>query len=185
MLMTCLKSLTCVTSQGSKMHVYHIRRPGMDLSQGYIGVAVDYRQRFKTHCRCSENIHFRRALDKYDDIEIVPLVKADEEYCYWLEEQLRPEPQMGWNISPGGKRPPTREGLTKDNDESVKRQSEKITGNSFATHEQLYTFVHPEHGIRVCRKIDLKKEFGVNGSNLSRVCNGIRHKVHGWRISDE
>lgn len=107
-------------------YVYHIRRPNMSLSEGYIGVTSDVSRRKLEHWTRSENVHLKRAINKYEDIEVVALLIADRQYCYDIESKLRPESQMGWNISAGGDRPPTRLGLTKENDASVLSQSKKM-----------------------------------------------------------
>lgn len=87
------------------MYLYHIRRPGMDTTEGYIGITTNTTRRFSQHTRekrMGRNIHLYNALRKYEDIEFVILEEGEEEYIRQREHELRPEPNMGWNHAIGG-----------------------------------------------------------------------------------
>ena len=75
------------------MFLYHIRRKGMTLEEGYIGVTVNTSKRFsqhirdaRNHKRKSRNYHLYNALRLYDDIEFVIIEEGDDEY---ILEELR------------------------------------------------------------------------------------------------
>ena len=123
--------------------VYHICRESdrFDYSKGYIGVSKDTSKRWSRHRTDPCNPHLGNALDKYDDISFYVLVSGSEKYCYELEEELRPDSEMGWNIIPGGTKPPRhlRVNYTHSNETKVKLcaaqqrlrpfHSERMTGD--------------------------------------------------------
>ena len=82
-------------------------------SEGYIGVSTDLDQRISSHLRLAENgkhenSHLLNAIRKSGNNIIQEVVAVGtEEYCYKLEEKLRPKEQIGWNIAPGGYGPPS------------------------------------------------------------------------------
>lgn len=80
-------------------------------SQGYIGVTTQsVSKRFSDHLSIARNksskdhstIH--RAINKYglSGIDIITLVECDKEYAFWLEEKLRPNKGIAWNVAAGG-----------------------------------------------------------------------------------
>lgn len=91
------------------MYLYHIRRPGMSLKDGYIGITTNTTRRFAQHSRDSKNknrqnrnYHLYNAMRKYDDIEFVILRSGEEDYIRRLEHKLRQLPNIGWNQAVGG-----------------------------------------------------------------------------------
>ena len=90
--------------------VYWIHHPDHTdmFSQGYIGVSVNAKKRWGDHRRHQENKHFSNAVKLYGwDILIKKQVLiSDEKYCLMIEEKLRPEKGIGWNIAKGGGKPP-------------------------------------------------------------------------------
>ena len=93
--------------------VYHI---GIDpdLNTGYIGITRNAIQRFSQHGleRKKSNKHLRAALKKYEGqvFQRVLLSNLDKELAELCEEMLRPEPEIGWNITKGGGIPPNPKG---------------------------------------------------------------------------
>ena len=92
------------------MIVYWIKRKEMTnpYSQGYIGVtSFSIQERFEQH---SKNIYkksiVKKAIDKYDDIEIIELYSGNEIECLKLENHYRPDELIGWNMAIGGGYPP-------------------------------------------------------------------------------
>lgn len=95
--------------------VYWIRLPEHTdvFSQGYVGVTGrTAKDRFAEHIKdcnraCSSHYHFYRALRKYEDKVVVvsTLIVGEEDYCYLMENKLRPENYIGWNMAAGGQRP--------------------------------------------------------------------------------
>jgi hypothetical protein len=80
-------------------------------SQGYIGITKHGRQerRLWEHKNVSQNPHLLNALDKYDVVQNILLI-ADKNYCKDIEQKLRPEINIGWNIVTGGGLPPSFKG---------------------------------------------------------------------------
>jgi predicted GIY-YIG superfamily endonuclease len=94
---------------GETMYLYHIKRPGMSLKEGYIGITVNTTKRFAQHLRDTKNrnrhnrnYHLYNAMRKYEDIEFVILKEGEFEYVRKLEYKLRPLPSIGWNQAVGG-----------------------------------------------------------------------------------
>ena len=77
-------------------------------SQGYIGVSKDAKKRFVQHFRRTQNAYLKHAIEKYgwDNLVKTEILISDEAYCLDIEEKLRPEPKIGWNLVAGGGRPP-------------------------------------------------------------------------------
>lgn len=78
--------------------------------EGYIGVSKDPRKRLWEHKSKKQNPHLTNALGKYKDVINTILLNGDEDYCYRMELLLRPVADIGWNIAPGGSKPPSRLG---------------------------------------------------------------------------
>jgi hypothetical protein len=91
-------------------NVYWIRLPDHDdiLQQGYVGVANNVKKRWKVHKYSPENPHLKNAVKKYGWENLIKevILTADRNYCEYIEERLRPEAGIGWNIVKGGGRPP-------------------------------------------------------------------------------
>jgi hypothetical protein len=91
-------------------YIYWIRRESHSdiTTQGYVGFTTQtVAARFQQHRYYYENgicSHYPvyRAMGKYDDLIITPVVEGSVEYCLMLEKALRPEEAMGWNIRKGG-----------------------------------------------------------------------------------
>lgn len=94
-------------------HVYWIHTfDHSDITrEGYIGVSKKVDRRLKYHttmleANLHENVHLSRAFLKYEDLKYDVLLEAPEQYCYEIEFLLRPTYNIGWNIAPGGNKPP-------------------------------------------------------------------------------
>lgn len=75
-------------------------------TEGYIGVTTNFRNRIKRHkkeveLRIHANEHLTENLEN-ENIRIDVLHEAEEEACYDLEKQYRPERLIAWNIAAGG-----------------------------------------------------------------------------------
>ena len=86
------------------------------LKQGYIGVSVNKDKRLSEHFnKLSSNKHENPVVQRYynkykSDIEVQILFEGSETDCYIKELSLRPVKHIGWNIAPGGNRPPATPG---------------------------------------------------------------------------
>jgi hypothetical protein len=77
--------------------LYWLRLPEhIDMfAQGYVGVATDMAKRLRSHKH--------KFKDLWQQIIVQPLVISTQNYCFALEEKLRPMRNIGWNKSIGGK----------------------------------------------------------------------------------
>lgn len=79
-------------------------------SQGYVGVTNNFDRRMIVHdynARSGSDYLVHRAMRKYgDEIVRTVIVEGDEEFCYFVESELRPTAELAWNLAPGGLMPP-------------------------------------------------------------------------------
>ena len=75
---------------------------GENIKNGYIGVSNNIKQRFKTHSKSKYYIgnYIRKHQLNLSNIKI--LCYSSKEYCFDLENKLRPNKSMGMNIAIGG-----------------------------------------------------------------------------------
>lgn len=81
------------------------------MTQGYIGITTRTAdKRFAQHrseAKLGRNNTLYKAMRKHGDkIVLTTLVIANEAYCLNLERKIRPSERIGWNIVPGGGKPP-------------------------------------------------------------------------------
>lgn len=95
-------------------YVYHIKRPDMPTTEGYIGITNNPTRRFKEHqSNTHYNPYLQRALQKYNDITLEVIHCCfTKEAAIDLELLYRPNPQQGWNIAKGGIIPPDQTGYS-------------------------------------------------------------------------
>lgn len=110
--------------------IYHEDKHTNFLKEGYIGVsAYGASVRFSQHisdAKLRSNNPVHNAIRKYGDKMICKvIIKADPEFCLLLEEMLRPEPKIGYNICIGGQQGPL--GM-KHTPETRKKMSEDRKG---------------------------------------------------------
>ena len=94
----------------TKACVYWLHLPEHNdmFSEGYIGVSVDVGSRFKDHIRrCKSRIHknpyLNNVFEKYEERLVCSVILVGtEQYCYNLEQKLRPNKRIGWNLAEGG-----------------------------------------------------------------------------------
>lgn len=91
----------------------HIKEHTNLIKEGYIGVSKNFNKRKKGHIKsCKNQKHenpiLTRAYNKYgyENILFDIILVGDKNYCFELEEKLRPEKYIGWNINKGGIAPP-------------------------------------------------------------------------------
>jgi predicted GIY-YIG superfamily endonuclease len=93
-----------------KYYVYWIHHNNHDdiFSQGYIGITKHLTKRFANHKFCAPNQHFKNALKKYPENEILwdTILIGNREYCRNIEFKLRSSENIGWNQACGGNKFP-------------------------------------------------------------------------------
>ena len=95
--------------------VYWIKKNNFTdiFSEGYVGVSLEPEKRIKTHLyRVKSNKHGNTNLIENfkDDVIVEVVMIGDEDYCYEIENKLRPNSNIGWNINTGGFKPPSQLG---------------------------------------------------------------------------
>lgn len=95
-------------------YVYWIHLPEhTDItSQGYVGITkLDVKHRFELHKKAKPRKGMRHtvimyALAKYKDTVVIEtLLEGSREYCLMIENKLRPDRGIGWNVAVGGSAP--------------------------------------------------------------------------------
>jgi hypothetical protein len=104
------------TTQSDIAHVYWIRRPEHTdiFTQGYIGVTTEQpRDRFNKHIRISNSsskvkksvVHKAIKSIGVDNLCFDIVLISDKDYCYDVENKLRDNQCIGWNVAIGGRIP--------------------------------------------------------------------------------
>lgn len=75
-------------------------------TQGYIGVTSrSVEDRFKQHiysAKIGSDYIVHKAITKYPDVVVTTMLIGTREYCFEIEQKLRPSEYIGWNIASGG-----------------------------------------------------------------------------------
>jgi predicted GIY-YIG superfamily endonuclease len=112
-------------------------------TEGYIGITSQtIEKRFSNHKHNSKNNHLKNRC-RQPDTQIVCLFEnLSKDEAKKLEEQLRPDKNIGWNINKGGDLPPSKLGIvnpscllvgkdrTEKQKEASKKHSERMKGNN-------------------------------------------------------
>ena len=113
--------------------LYHIGIDA-DLNTGYIGISKNPQIRFYQHQwqRKTSNKHLKNAMQKYgkDVFKRVVFCNLDKEAAELLEEMLRPEPNIGWNITKGGGIPPNPKGKVRSAEYRTNISKAKMGANN-------------------------------------------------------
>ena len=108
------------------MYVYWIKRDCHTdpKTEGYIGVTnKSLEERFRVHSKyVKKRSHVNKAIQKYDDVDIVLLHEGTDEECLRMEHNLRPKENIGWNIAKGGSVPPMM------NEETARKIAQTLKG---------------------------------------------------------
>ncbi len=93
------------------MNLYWIRhQEHTDIfSQGYVGVSNNVEKRWYDHKTYTQNTHLKHSIQKYgwDNLVKEVVLIGDDDYCLDVENKLRPNDKIGWNIVAGGGKPPS------------------------------------------------------------------------------
>lgn len=109
------------------------------LSEGYIGITKNFDQRVKTHSKYTKYKHIKNRIDSGAIVNVL-VDNLTEESAKTLEEQYRPQDNIGWNLTKGGGIPPSRVGRasaksllvgdarTEAQKEAAKKHKERMRG---------------------------------------------------------
>ena len=167
------------------MFLYHIRRKGMTLEEGYIGVTVNTSKRFSQHIRDarnpkrkSRNYHLYNALRLYDDIEFVIIEEGDDEYILKREFELRPLPDIGWNQAVGGSHNGgcTWKGKSRPEHSELMKSKGFQKGNTIGTNKSVPVEVF---GISYRNSEEASKILGVDRKTVYNRC---KRGVEGYKF---
>jgi group I intron endonuclease len=148
--------------------LYHI---GIDpdLGTGYIGITKNVNQRFSQHGwqRQRSNRHLRFAIKKYGDqvFKRVVLSNLDKELAELCEEMLRPEPEIGWNITKGGGVPPNPKGKVRSAEYCANIAKAKIGDKN------------PMFGKKVTFSEEHRKKLSESAKGRKSLLCGVKRKI--------
>lgn len=161
------------------------------LKEGYIGVSVNPKKRFNAHRKYTQNPHLQRALKKYGkDAVLTILWQGPEEECYKLETQYRPQPNIGWNIAPGGDHPGSEMGKKGGLIAGKKIYELKLGIHGFSTEKRqkigrisgnkTYQMKAGVHGLSTEKRSELGKKNGHKGGLIGgKKSYQMKVGVHG------
>lgn len=110
--------------------VYWIHKPEHTdiFSQGYVGVTsrelqdrlAEHEKVARLQCKGFSILH--RAINSYGLENLVSeiVLICEEEYAYTIEEKLRPDLKIGWNLAKGGDKPPSKLGFSHSEESKIK-----------------------------------------------------------------
>lgn len=160
-------------------------------TEGYIGVCCkDAQHRFKAHKKAAEansqnTVH--KAIRKYGDtILVTTLVEGSSEYCYDLENKLRPTPNVGWNIAIGGRVP---HGMT--HSQEVRDKISEIRKNFSPEQKARLAAIPKMLGKKHSEESRKRISESLKKSGRKGTKSGIQPWLHGmankdmWRMADQ
>jgi len=118
----------------SLFYVYHIKLPHHDLDEGYVGISINPKERWRQHKKRNKgknsvNPILTSVFKKYKDqllFEILS-VHTSVDDALWEEYTLRPQKEIGWNIAIGGAKCPMH-GIGGHSEATRKKMSKSHTG---------------------------------------------------------
>jgi predicted GIY-YIG superfamily endonuclease len=167
--------------------VYWIHHPDHSdmLTQGYIGVSKNAKQRFVQHLKDNQNRHLMFAIKKYgwDTLVKCEILIAKEDYCLDIEKKLRPSNGIGWNIAIGGGKPPVHFGhkrlhgnaINKGKKRSLEMRKKMSEINKVRLQDEAYRekFTKARVGISPANK-------GIPNSKYALEKMRLKHKENAW-----
>lgn len=141
-------------------------------SQGYVGITNNFDRRMKEHL-AYPNAILKNVIAKYtwDKLVKQPLaVNLDEELVLLAEEMLRPNDQIGWNITKGGGKPPKPTGKQAVGNKS---RTGLIKYQIKATKNNVSLVISGKNGL---------KQFGFTPEAVYKCLNGKQSTHQGYRF---
>jgi predicted GIY-YIG superfamily endonuclease len=141
------------------------------LSEGYVGISCNIKRRFNEHKNTKSPSILSKSIKKYgwNKLNKTILVEnIDDELACLIEEMLRPQDNMGWNIVKGGGLPPTLYG------------KKNALGNKSRTGIRKYTVICTDISTGKVTRLSGKQELLDAGFNPCLVysCIAGRNKTH-------
>jgi|ERR1017187_4140587 hypothetical protein len=180
----------------SNLYWIHLPEHTDILLEGYIGVSRDPIRRLSNHKTGKRNPHLTNAFAKYKDIIHTILLQGEEEYCYEIEEKLRPTINIGWNITSGGNRPPIlygennhmkqpeyRELTRQRNINNNPMKNPEIAAKSANNSAKDHPFINPQGKSVLIHNLEkFCRENNLDHSCMYKVISGKRNQHKGWTI---
>lgn len=155
--------------------VYWIRKKDFKdvFSEGYVGVtSKTAEERFDRHYQGKKSFKGKlyNTLNKYpkDDFIVETICISDSEYCYWLENQLRPIKNLGWNIAIGGSKPPSPENRVWS-EKSRQKLSDSLKGKTSEARKQ------------ATKKLGIKRKGLPKSKSSVDKYNNFLNRVGPWK----
>lgn len=174
--------------------VYWVRRPEhADMfSEGYIGVSSrTLEERIAEHVKVSNENHkkvyaIHKAIKSIgiENLVYSILVIGEESYCYEVEAKLRSRARIGWNITEGGSKPPSKVGF-KHSEESKEKIS-KIWKGKKRTPESVARSVESRKGFRHSEEsLEKMREASTGRKQSPETVEKRVSKVRGQKRTEE
>lgn len=162
----------------NKCVVYWIRHPDHTnvFSQGYVGISVDhdirwYNHKYQIEHKQHKNPHLASAvlLHGWDNLVKEVVLIADKDYCYNVENFLRPTANIGWNVNPGGGENPM------DDPEVRARHKNKVQTVEYRKKQREITLKRMSEGFVP------PKMMGENHPRFNKICPEISERQTGGK----
>ena len=185
-------------------NVYWIHLPEhIDIrSEGYVGITNNLKERFGRHKATARNVnrqrsvHLENAINKYPDLIYDTVMQDCEmELAQLIELELRPLPNIGWNIAIGGGLPPCMKGELNPfygkshSEETIIKikctiaEQDRAGVNNNNADTTIYTFVHNDGDTVTCTRYEFEQRFNFTLKPLFRKNNQTKTRK-GWRITN-
>lgn len=154
-------------------YVYHIHFDGMGLDEGYVGITINPKERWRKHKKKNNKSIVSGKIRKYGDkikYTILSVFETEDE-ARWLEYTLRHNMYMGWNIAIGGAKCPMH-GINGHTEETKKKMSESHKGTKWSK-ERKEKYVSPLIGTKLSpeRIQKMREDFTGHKHTKSRPVN--------------
>lgn len=170
------------------------------LTQGYIGVTKNLKERLRHHFKNAKGGYhsdksLSKAIVKYGEqnIQADLILISNNQYCYEIEQKLRPKPFIGWNMREGGYHTPNPfpkgskmpKWITEKAQETKKRISEEKRKEWYAKAKETlavnYGGYHPANREVIVNNVlypsikDAREAFGISKTQMTRILRGVSY----------
>lgn len=184
-----------------KYHIYwlHLKEHKDIFSEGYIGITHRLERRLVEHKCYSKrrNPHLANAFTAYGK-EIIQtiLLTGLKEYCEYIEEKIRPNRNIGWNIAKGGGVPTSPKGKKQSKETIAKRVATRRAEGSYSHTDETKHLISTknrnrklsvDHKIKITAAL-LRRDPAIyikSGKNISLTKKGEPSKLKGTKQPQE